>query len=72
MINKSSNHHIWYSWMRRAIHLAGLADGETSPNPLVGAVVLNNQGELVGEGFHSKAGNLHAEAEALSSVCRSS
>ena len=51
--------------MRRAIQLASLAEGMTSPNPLVGAVVLDSSGVLVGEGFHSGAGNAHAEIEAL-------
>ena len=40
----------WTSWMWRAIQLAALADGATSPNPLVGAVVLDVKGKLVGEG----------------------
>ncbi|NCG15450.1 MAG: bifunctional diaminohydroxyphosphoribosylaminopyrimidine deaminase/5-amino-6-(5-phosphoribosylamino)uracil reductase, partial [Synechococcales cyanobacterium H12SWP_bin.12] len=34
----------WTFWMRRALQLAALADGQTSPNPLVGAVVLDVQG----------------------------
>jgi len=52
-------------WMDRALRLAGLADGLTSPNPLVGAVVLSAAGELVGEGYHRKAGEAHAELMAL-------
>ena len=51
--------------MRRAIQLARLGDGATSPNPLVGAIVLNSNGILVGEGYHTKAGNWHAEVEAI-------
>ena len=51
--------------MRRALQLAELADGNTSPNPLVGAVVLNSCGKLVGEGFHLRSGMPHAEVEAL-------
>ena len=51
--------------MRRSIQLALLAEGRTSPNPLVGAVVLDSSGKLVGEGFHTGAGNAHAEIEAL-------
>ena len=42
---------MWEPWMRRALQLAALADGHTSPNPLVGAVVLDSGGALVGEGF---------------------
>ena len=56
---------IWVPWMRRSIQLALLAEGKTSPNPLVGAIVLDSSGKLVGEGFHIGAGNAHAEIEAL-------
>ena len=52
-------------WMARALALAALADGQTSPNPLVGAVVLDAGGGLVGEGFHRRAGAPHAEVVAL-------
>ncbi len=55
----------WAPWMRRALELASLAEGNTSPNPLVGAVVLDAEGRLVGEGFHSQAGEPHAEVWAL-------
>lgn len=51
--------------MRRALQLAALAEGHTSPNPLVGAVVLDAQEQLVGEGFHARAGEPHAEVGAL-------
>ena len=56
---------MWEPWMRRALQLAALADGQTSPNPLVGAVVLDARGVLVGEGFHARAGEPHAEVGAL-------
>ena len=65
MINLPMDHKKWVQWMRRSIQLALLADGRTSPNPIVGAVVLDSAGRLVGEGFHSGAGNAHAEIEAL-------
>ena len=55
----------WIPWMHRALQLAGLAAGHTSPNPLVGAVVLASDGQLVGEGFHARAGEPHAEVGAL-------
>ena len=51
--------------MRRALQLAALGAGRTSPNPLVGAVVLDAAGTLVGEGFHARAGEAHAEVGAL-------
>ena len=56
---------MWNLWMRRALALAALAEGRTSPNPLVGAVVLNSEGRLVGEGFHARSGEPHAEVGAL-------
>ena len=55
----------WSRWMDRALQLAALGEGCTSPNPLVGAVVLDGSGELVGEGFHARAGEPHAEVGAL-------
>jgi diaminohydroxyphosphoribosylaminopyrimidine deaminase/5-amino-6-(5-phosphoribosylamino)uracil reductase len=51
--------------MARALQLAALAEGRTSPNPLVGAVVLDAGDQLVGEGFHALAGGPHAEVGAL-------
>jgi diaminohydroxyphosphoribosylaminopyrimidine deaminase/5-amino-6-(5-phosphoribosylamino)uracil reductase len=55
----------WGPWMERALQLAQLGEGRTSPNPLVGAVVLDGNGVLVGEGFHARAGEPHAELGAL-------
>ena len=66
MINFPVDQKLWVPWMRRSIQLALLAEGRTSPNPLVGAIVLDSKGRLVGEGFHSGAGNAHAEIGALS------
>ena len=51
-------------YMKRAICLAKMATGHTSPNPLVGAVVVKNN-TIVGEGYHHKAGGAHAEVHAL-------
>lgn len=51
--------------MRRAIELAEHGRGLTSPNPMVGAVIVAPGGEVVGEGFHARAGAAHAEVEAL-------
>lgn len=50
--------------MAQAIALARKGEGRTSPNPPVGAVIVNN-GQVVGEGFHPKAGEPHAEVFAL-------
>jgi diaminohydroxyphosphoribosylaminopyrimidine deaminase/5-amino-6-(5-phosphoribosylamino)uracil reductase len=52
------------AFMRRALALAARARGLTSPNPMVGAIVVRD-GEVVGEGFHARAGRPHAEVEAL-------
>jgi len=51
-------------WMGRALELAGRGAGLTSPNPVVGAVLVS-AGRAVGEGFHARAGGAHAEAKAL-------
>jgi diaminohydroxyphosphoribosylaminopyrimidine deaminase/5-amino-6-(5-phosphoribosylamino)uracil reductase len=48
----------------RAIELAAMAQGQTSPNPLVGAVIVKG-GKTLGEGFHEAAGQPHAERMAL-------
>ena len=52
-------------WMRRAVRLA--YQGDPSPNPRVGAVVVR-KGELVGEGYHLRAGTPHAEVNALAAA----
>ncbi len=54
-------------WMGRALELARLAWGETHPNPMVGAVLVD-QGAVLGEGCHRKVGEPHAEVEALRKV----
>ena len=51
--------------MKRAIFLASLGRNTTSPNPNVGAVILDKNGNLISEGFHYKAGMPHAEAMAF-------
>jgi diaminohydroxyphosphoribosylaminopyrimidine deaminase/5-amino-6-(5-phosphoribosylamino)uracil reductase len=51
-------------WMRRALTLAARGWGQTAPNPMVGAVVVRD-GVVVGEGWHTRHGEAHAEVEAL-------
>ncbi|MFA5384570.1 MAG: bifunctional diaminohydroxyphosphoribosylaminopyrimidine deaminase/5-amino-6-(5-phosphoribosylamino)uracil reductase RibD [Eubacteriales bacterium] len=51
-------------YMGRALELARLGGGKTSPNPMVGAVVVKD-GKVAGEGYHHKAGSPHAEIVAL-------
>ena len=57
-------------YMRRAISLAERARGWTSPNPLVGAVIVKD-GRIIGEGYHKKYGELHAERNAIASLTES-
>ncbi len=52
-------------YMQRAIKLAIKAVGHTAPNPYVGAVIVK-EGRIIGEGYHRKYGELHAERDALS------
>ena len=47
--------------MRRALALAARAAGDTFPNPVVGCVIVDDDGVVVGEGYHPKAGEPHAE-----------
>ena len=47
--------------MRRALELAAKGLGRTRPNPVVGCVIVDREGLVVGEGFHPKAGEPHAE-----------
>jgi len=51
--------------MRRALALAERGRGSVEPNPMVGAVVLNSAGEVVGEGWHERFGGPHAEVNAF-------
>ena len=53
------------SAMRRAVALSARGLGSTSPNPVVGCVVLDRAGRVVGEGWHQRAGGAHAEVHAL-------
>jgi diaminohydroxyphosphoribosylaminopyrimidine deaminase/5-amino-6-(5-phosphoribosylamino)uracil reductase len=54
--------------MMRAVALASRGLGTTSPNPVVGCVILDESGQTVGEGFHAYAGGPHAEVRALAAA----
>lgn len=56
--------------MRHALDLARNGAGHVSPNPLVGAVLVSETGELVGEGWHGEYGKAHAEAWAVQDAIR--
>ena len=55
-------------FMRRALDLAELGRGRTRPNPMVGCVVVDPAGTIIGEGYHQQYGGPHAEVNALASV----
>jgi diaminohydroxyphosphoribosylaminopyrimidine deaminase/5-amino-6-(5-phosphoribosylamino)uracil reductase len=55
-------------WMRKALQLAAKGKGAVSPNPLVGCVIVSADNELIGEGYHKKFGQAHAEVNAVKSV----
>ena len=54
-------------YMRRALQLASLGRGSVHTNPMVGAVIVHN-GRIIGEGFHRRYGEGHAEVNAVASV----
>ena len=61
----TENDHIKY--MQRCLELASKSEGLTYPNPMVGCVIVN-EGKIIGEGFHLRAGEPHAEVNAINSV----
>ena len=54
----------------RCLELARQGAGKVSPNPLVGAVVVKN-GKIIGEGYHMKYGEAHAEVNAINNCTES-
>src|SRR5579862_2412013 len=53
------------AYMSRALFHAARGRGRTSPNPMVGAVIVSADGVVVGQGYHHRAGDAHAEVVAL-------
>lgn len=51
--------------MRRCLELARQAEGRTAPNPMVGCVIVSDDGEILAEGYHQAPGRDHAEVDAL-------
>ncbi|SHE61310.1 bifunctional diaminohydroxyphosphoribosylaminopyrimidine deaminase/5-amino-6-(5-phosphoribosylamino)uracil reductase RibD [Pedobacter caeni] len=54
-------------YMQRCLELASLGMGNVSPNPLVGCVIVS-EGKIIGEGYHEKIGEAHAEVNAVKAV----
>lgn len=54
--------------MRRALELARHGELDASPNPMVGAVIVDTSGRIIGEGWHRRCGEGHAEVNAVASV----
>lgn len=54
--------------MKRALKLAEKGKGYVAPNPLVGCLIYSREGELIGEGYHERYGQAHAEINALNKV----
>ena len=55
-------------YMRRALQLARCGVFDASPNPMVGAVIVSSDGRIIGEGWHRRCGEGHAEVNAVASV----
>lgn len=57
-------------WMQRCLELARKGAGAVSPNPMVGAVIVSEDGEVLGEGYHERYGEAHAERNAIDDARR--
>lgn len=55
------------TYMKRCLQLAELGRGKAAPNPMVGSVIVH-EGKIIGEGYHEKCGEAHAEVNAVNSV----
>jgi diaminohydroxyphosphoribosylaminopyrimidine deaminase / 5-amino-6-(5-phosphoribosylamino)uracil reductase len=54
-------------FMKRCLQLAGMGAGHAAPNPMVGSVIVHD-GTIIGEGYHRRCGEAHAEVHAIESV----
>src|SRR4051812_24370658 len=63
-VSQWKNHEFF---MHRCLQLAEMGAGQVAPNPLVGAVLVH-QGRIIGEGYHKKFGEAHAEVHCINSV----
>jgi diaminohydroxyphosphoribosylaminopyrimidine deaminase/5-amino-6-(5-phosphoribosylamino)uracil reductase len=71
-MSNTDQQHIDEQWMREALELARKGEGYVSPNPMVGCVIVSENGQKIGEGYHKKFGEAHAEVNAVESVKRKS
>ena len=55
-------------FMRRCLQLAKNGRQNAKPNPMVGAVIVSEEGRIIGEGYHVRCGEGHAEVNAFASV----
>ncbi|MEP2446836.1 MAG: bifunctional diaminohydroxyphosphoribosylaminopyrimidine deaminase/5-amino-6-(5-phosphoribosylamino)uracil reductase RibD [Balneola sp.] len=55
-------------WMKEALELASEGKGNVSPNPMVGCIIIDGDGNKIGQGYHKKFGEAHAEVNAIASV----
>src|SRR5574344_750374 len=62
------NNKDYEKYMRKCFKLALKAEGKTSPNPLVGCVILDKNNTIISTGYHHKCGDVHAEVDALSKL----
>ncbi len=56
-------------YMKRCLELAALGAGAAAPNPMVGCVIVHD-GRIIGEGWHRRCGEAHAEVNAVAIGCR--
>lgn len=68
MIIRHSKMKVEEIYMRRALQLAKNGELDASPNPMVGAVIVDPSGKIIGEGWHRRCGEGHAEVNAVASV----
>jgi len=73
LYGKNKNHYLYHVkvadeiYLKRALYLASLGKGHVAPNPLVGSVIVYD-GKIIGEGYHQKYGEAHAEVNAIHTV----
>ena len=70
MMNEAQQRKLDIQYMKRALRLAKKGQGMVSPNPLVGAVLVQNN-HVISEGYHQKYGESHAEVNAINSASQS-